>query len=423
MGQKFARNRSISYGFRDIATFSFSAKIKDGRQKWRKLKFHPFAYETLVPPCGSKIRSKSLYLLQFSRCWHFFIFRKNPRWPPKVAKIEISPFAQDTPVPPCGSKIRRNRSISYRFPDIDTFPFSAKNPRWLPKIEIFPLCTRDSCTTLWFKNSLKIALSLTVFEILTLFYFPLKSKMAAESDENWISPLSPKDYCTTLWVKNSLEIALSLTVFEILTLFHFPQKSKMAAKSGENWNFPNLHRTLLYLPVGQKFARTRSISYRFRDIDTFSFSAKIQDGHRKWRKSKFSPFAQQTLVPPCGSKICSKSLHLLQFSRYWHFFIFRENPRWPPKVAKIEVFPLSTGHSYTTLWVNFARNRSISYGFRDVNTFSFSTKIQDGRQKWRKLKFTPFQHDTLVPLCGSKIRSKSLYLLPFSRYWHFFIFH
>ena len=37
-GQKFARNRSISSGFRDIHTFSFSAKIQDGCQKWRKLK-------------------------------------------------------------------------------------------------------------------------------------------------------------------------------------------------------------------------------------------------------------------------------------------------------------------------------------------------------------------------------------------------
>ena len=43
MGQKFARNRSISYGFQDIHTFSFSAKIQDGRQVWQKLKFFPFA--------------------------------------------------------------------------------------------------------------------------------------------------------------------------------------------------------------------------------------------------------------------------------------------------------------------------------------------------------------------------------------------
>ena len=52
LGQKFAQNRSISYGFRDIDTFSFSAKIQYGRRKWRKLKFPPFAQETPVAPCG-----------------------------------------------------------------------------------------------------------------------------------------------------------------------------------------------------------------------------------------------------------------------------------------------------------------------------------------------------------------------------------
>ena len=67
MDQKLARNRSISYGFRDIDSFSFSAKIQDGRRKWRKLKLFLFEQETPVPPCGSKIRSKSLYLLRFSR--------------------------------------------------------------------------------------------------------------------------------------------------------------------------------------------------------------------------------------------------------------------------------------------------------------------------------------------------------------------
>ena len=51
-GQKFAQNRSISYGFRDIHTLSFSTKIQDGLQKWRKLKFFPFAQDTLVLPCG-----------------------------------------------------------------------------------------------------------------------------------------------------------------------------------------------------------------------------------------------------------------------------------------------------------------------------------------------------------------------------------
>ena len=126
------------------------------------------------------------------------------------------------------------------------------------------------------------------------------------------------------------------------------------------------------LPCGSKFARNRSISYGFRDIHTFSFCTKIQDGCQKWRKMNFSPLYRILLYYPVGQK--------------------------------------------------FARNRSISYSFRDIHTFSFSAKIQDGRQKWRKLKFFPFAEDTLVLTCGSKIRSKSLYLLWFSRYSHFFIF-
>ena len=143
MVRKFARNRSISYGFRDNHTFSFSAKIQDGHQKWRKLKILPFAWDTLAIPCGLKICSKSLYLLRFSRYLHFFIFRKNPRWLPKVSKIEI-----------------------------------------------FALSMGHSCNTLWVENSLEIALSLTVLEIFTLFHFPQKSKMAAKSGENLnFSPL------------------------------------------------------------------------------------------------------------------------------------------------------------------------------------------------------------------------------------------
>ena len=45
--------------------------------------------------------------------------------------------------------------------------------------------------------------------------------------------------------------------------------------------FLPLNRIFLYYPVGQKFARNRSIAYSFRDIHTFSFSAKIQDGRQK----------------------------------------------------------------------------------------------------------------------------------------------
>ena len=52
------------------------------------------------------------------------------------------------------------------------------------KIEIFPLLTGYPCTTLRVKNLLKLALSLTVFEIFTLFHFPKKTKMATKSGEN-----------------------------------------------------------------------------------------------------------------------------------------------------------------------------------------------------------------------------------------------
>ena len=80
---------------------------------------------------------------------------------------------------------------------------------------------------------------------------------------------------TTLRVKNSIEIALSLTVFDIFAIFHFPQKFKMAAQNCKIWKFWYFAFTLLFHPAGPKFARNRSISYGFRDICDFSFSAKI----------------------------------------------------------------------------------------------------------------------------------------------------
>ena len=78
----------------------------------------------------------------------------------------------------------------------------------------------------------------------------------------------------------------------------------MAAKSDENRNFSPLHRTLLYYPVGQKFAQNHSISYGFQDIHTFSFTAKIQDGHQKWRKLKFFPLADNTLEIALSLTVC-----------------------------------------------------------------------------------------------------------------------
>ena len=118
----------------------------------------------------------------------FFVFRKNSRWPPKVAKIEFFQF-----------------HIEY------------------------------SATTLWVKNSVEIALSVTVSEILTFFVFPQKnSRWPPKVAKIEIFQLHIEYSTTTMRVKISVKMALSLTVSEILTFFVFPQKFKMAAKSGEN---------------------------------------------------------------------------------------------------------------------------------------------------------------------------------------------
>ena len=85
-----------------------------------------------------------------------------------------------------GQKFCRNRSISYGFQDINIFLFFRKNSRWPPKvakIEIFQFHIEYSATTLWVKNSVEIAQSLTVSEILTFFVFPQKFKMTAKSGE------------------------------------------------------------------------------------------------------------------------------------------------------------------------------------------------------------------------------------------------
>ena len=129
-------------------------------------------------------------------------------------------------------KFARNGSISYHFQDIFNVLFSAKiqdgRQKWR-KLNFFPVCIGWYYTTMSAKNLLKISLSLTVFEIFTLFHFPLKSRMAAK-----ISPLGTGNAYTTLWVKNLLKIALYLTISKIFSMFFPPLKSKTAAKSGEN---------------------------------------------------------------------------------------------------------------------------------------------------------------------------------------------
>ena len=72
-------------------------------------------------------------------------------------------------------KFCRNRSVSDGFRDINIFLFFRKNSRWPPKvakIEIFQLHIEYSTTTMRVKIAVKMALSLTVSEILTFFVFP-----------------------------------------------------------------------------------------------------------------------------------------------------------------------------------------------------------------------------------------------------------
>ena len=169
----------------------------------------------------------------------------------------------------------------------------------------FSICIEYSATTLRVKNSVEIALSLTVSEILIFFVFRKNSRWPPKVAKIEFFQFHIEYSVTTLRVKNSVEIALSLTVSKILTFFVFPQKFKMAAKSGENWNFSILYRILSYYPTGQKFCPNRSISYGFWDIKIFSLFAKIQDGRQKWRKLKFFKILYRILFYyPVGQKFC-----------------------------------------------------------------------------------------------------------------------
>ena len=212
----------------------------------------------------------------------------------------------------------------------------------------------------------------------------------------------------------------------------------MAAKSGENWNFSILYRILCYYPMGQKFCRNRSISYGFWDINIFCFSQKFKMATKSGENWIFSISHRILCYNPTGQKFCRNRSLSYGFRDINIFLFFHKNSRWPPKVAKIEIFQLHIEYSTTTMRVKisvkmalsltvseiltffvfpqkfkmatksgenwnfsilyrilsyyptgqkFCPNRSISYSFWDIKIFSLFAKIQNGRQKWRKLKF------------------------------------
>ena len=198
--------------------------------------------------------------------------------------------------------------------------------------------------------------------------------MAAKSGKMEIFPSSIVHSCTTLGVKNSLEIALSLMVFEIFTLFHFPQKSKMAAKSGKNWIFL-LHRTLLYSPVDQKFARNRSISYGFEIFKLFHFPQKSKMAAKSGKNGKFAPMNSTLSYYPVGQKFARTALSLTDFEIFT-LCHFPQKSKMATKSGKNGNFSVFNSTLLYYPWgQKFIRNRSVSYGFRDIHTFLISAKI------------------------------------------------
>ena len=115
-----------------------------------------------------------------------------------------------------------------------------------------------------------------------------------------------------------------------------------------------------------------STSYSFQHIFNVLFSAKIQDGH---------------------------------------------------KVSKMEFFSLCRGYFCTILWVKNLLEIVLSLTVSKIFSMFYFLLKSKMATKCRELKIFPCAWDTLVLSCGSKIRSKLLYLLPFLRYFQHFIFH
>ena len=135
----------------------------------------------------------------------------------------------------------------------------------------------------------------------------------------------------------------------------------------------------------------------------------------------------------CGSKISSKSLYLARFSRYKHFYVLQfyetfENSKWPPFFVRQIFFENWHAYSPEIPWRSKISSKSLYLaGFSRYKYFY----VLQFLQKIRKFKMAAIFGETnffenkhgysaQVP-CGSKISSKSLYLVRFSRYKHFYV--
>ena len=91
-----------------------------------------------------------------------------------------------------------------------------------------------------------------------------------------------------------------------------------------------------------------------------------------------------------GQKFCPNRSISYGFRDIKIFSFFAKIQDGRQKWRKLNFSILNRILCYYPTGQNFCQNGSISYGFRDINIFCFSAKIQDGRQKWRKLKFFNF---------------------------------
>ena len=160
---------------------------------------------------------------------------------------------------------------------------------------------------------------------------------------------------------------------------------------------------------------------------------------QKFENSKWPPFlARQNFFEnwhgysaeiPCGSKISSKSLYLARFSRYKHFYVLQfcekfENSKWPPLFARSFFFENWHGYSAEIPCGSKSLYLARFSRYKHFYVLQFCEKFENS--KWPPLFARSFffenwhGYSAEIP-CGSKISSKSLYLVGFSRYKHFYV--
>ena len=68
-------------------------------------------------------------------------------------------------------------------------------------------------------------------------------------------------------------------------------------------------------------------------------------------------------------------------------------------MAKIETFAFCRGYFSVTLWVKNLLETGLCLTVFEIFSVLFSTKIQDGCQKWQKLKFENFNYLNVAFIC------------------------